>query len=125
MIHDLSAYRRSKLEPVENEVFSHRFIEGVKAEDIFTTVSSLINPYGLPSVTLSIVRKNGLANVLIEPSESFMHCDYLYDHSRFPEMFDNMQRDSIVVDMKFNGTFYQLDGPIDGLTGYKFIKLGE
>jgi len=125
MIYDLTAYRHSNLEVKEDDVFTYRYIVGVKPVEIFATVSSVINPYGLPCVTLSIVNKNGLANLLIEPSESFMHCDYLYDRSQFPEMFNKMQKDSIVVDMKFNGTFYQLDGPIDGLSGYKFIKLGE
>lgn len=125
MILDLAKYRRTKLEPAEGEVFTHRLIKGVNPEDIFTTVSSIINPYGLPSVTLSIEKHDSKANVLIEPSDSFMHCDYLYDHSRFTEMFNNIQSNSIVVEMKFDGTFYQLDGAIDGMSGHKFITLGE
>jgi hypothetical protein len=124
MIFDLSAYRHSNLE-AKDDVFTHRYIEGVKPEDIFNTVSSVINPYGLPTVTLNIIRRNGLADIHIQSSDSFMHGDYLYDRSRFPEMFHSMQTDSIVIDMKFNGTFYHLDGAIDNLGGYKFMTLGE
>lgn len=125
MIKDLNEHRRNKATVEAGAHFTQRHIKGVEPGKIYNTVSNIIDPYGLPSVTLIITKTGGFVDITIKESNSIMHTKSLYGPERFEELIDLIGDGGIVIDMKFNGCFFKLDGPIEGLNGSFDIKVGE
>lgn len=110
-----SIHKKRKDSEVRSEEFTSRQINGVEVSDIYDTVLSITNPYGLPCVLLNIVKNGDKVDINITPSPEFMHFENLYAPDLFEELVNLPNFTEMKIHMKFNGFFFSTTGPIDGM----------
>jgi len=121
MVTNILSARKSSSERAEE--FTTRYIKSVPKDEIYKTVSSIIDPYGLPCVKISLNRNGDKFDIKIENSNEFMHMNNLYSAKLWLKLVDEIIADNFELHMKFNGSFFITDGPITGLGDGECIDL--